>query len=193
MTVALEWSGEERAMWKLVGKGSRRGSTFPSRASDIARQPLFWAGVATALALSGPRGRRAALRGGACYATTGLLHLPIKRLIGRRHPRGAGLMRIGPVTSSFPSGHAASDLSFYLRRRAGAPAPLRPTLCSYRRRSLGAHPRPRALPERRIRRRRARHSGRARGVVALAAASSRRRRRGSQRQAVGRPECTTVR
>ncbi len=106
------WLGEERLMWKLVGKGSRRGSSLPSRASDIARQPLFWAAVAAALALSGPRGRRAALRGGACYATTGLLHLPIKRLVGRRHPRGAGLMRLGPATSSFPSGHAASDLSF---------------------------------------------------------------------------------
>ena len=105
-------SGEERLMWKLVGTGSRRGSSAPSRASDIARQPLFWGAVAAALALSGPRGRRAALRGGACYATTGLLHLPLKRLIARRHPRGAGLMRLGPVTSSLPSGHAASDLSF---------------------------------------------------------------------------------
>ena len=110
--MALRSSGEERLMWKLVGKGSRRGSTPPSRASDIARQPLFWAAVAAGLTLSGPRGRRAALRGGACYATTGLLHLPLKRLVGRRHPRGAGLMRLGPATSSFPSGHAASDLSF---------------------------------------------------------------------------------
>ena len=110
--MALRVSNEERLMWKLVGKGSRRGSTPLSRASDIVRQPLFWGGVAAVLALSGPRGRRAALRGSACYATTGLLHLPLKRLVGRRHPRGAGLMRIGPVTSSFPSGHAASDLSF---------------------------------------------------------------------------------
>ncbi len=105
-------SSEERLMWKLVGRGSRRGSSVPSRASDIARQPLFWGAVAAALALSGPRGRRAALRGGACYVTTGLIHLPIKRLVGRGHPRGAALMRLGPVTSSFPSGHAASDLSF---------------------------------------------------------------------------------
>ena len=110
--MALGWSGEERLMWKLVGRGSRRGSSFPSRASDVARQPLFWAAVAGVLALSGPTGRRAALRGSACYAVTGLIHLPIKRLVGRRHPRGAGLMRLGPVTSSFPSGHAASDLSF---------------------------------------------------------------------------------
>ena len=110
--MALSGPGEERLMWKLVGKGSRRGSSPASRASDIVRQPLFWAAVATALAASGPKGRRAALRGGACYAATGLLHLPLKRLVGRRHPRGAGLMRLGPATSSFPSGHAASDLSF---------------------------------------------------------------------------------
>ena len=67
MTMALSWSGEERLMWKLIGKGSRRGSAPLSRASDIARQPLFWGAVAAALALSGPSGRRAALRGGACY------------------------------------------------------------------------------------------------------------------------------
>ncbi|MDQ4129748.1 MAG: phosphatase PAP2 family protein [Actinomycetota bacterium] len=101
-------------MWKLVGKGSRRGSTLPDRASDIVRRPTFWAGVSAALTLAGPRGRRAALRGSACYGTAALIHLLIKPIVGRSHPRGGALMQMGFGTSSFPSGHAASDLALTL-------------------------------------------------------------------------------
>jgi undecaprenyl-diphosphatase len=72
----------------------------------------LWAALAGAIALTGARGRRAALRGAACSAVASLIHLPIKRLVRRPRPRGAGLMGIGPLTSSFPSGHTASDLSF---------------------------------------------------------------------------------
>ena len=97
-------------MWKLVGRVSRRGDSLPSRAGDVLKQPLVWAGFAVALSLTGPRGRRAALRGAACSATASLIHLPIKHLIGRRRPRGAGLRGPGPLTTSFPSGHTASDL-----------------------------------------------------------------------------------
>jgi membrane-associated phospholipid phosphatase len=74
-----------------------------------------WAGVAGALALTaGPRGRRAGLRGITCYGAAALLHLPIKALFGRRHPPRAAWYTLGPFTSSFPSGHAASDLAFNL-------------------------------------------------------------------------------
>jgi undecaprenyl-diphosphatase len=38
----------------------------------------------------------------------------IKPLVGRSRPPGAGQNRTGPVTSSFPSGHAATDLAFTL-------------------------------------------------------------------------------
>lgn len=99
-------------MWKLVGTGSPRGASLPSRAGDVLKQPWVWASFALALALSGPRGRRAALRGAACSATASLIHLPIKRAIGRRRPLGARLNRQHPKTTSFPSGHTASDLSF---------------------------------------------------------------------------------
>ena len=109
-----DWRGEERLVWKLVGKGSRRGATLPGRASDIVRSPLFWAGTSAALGLAGGRGRRAALRGSACYATAALIHLLIKPLVGRRHPRGGAVMQMGFGTSSFPSGHAASDLALTL-------------------------------------------------------------------------------
>ena len=103
---------EDRLMANLVGKGSRRGETWFGRSGDIVQQPPVWAGVAGVLALTGRRGQRAALRGGVCYGTAALIHILIKPLVGRRRPPGAGTRRIGPITSSFPSGHAASDLAF---------------------------------------------------------------------------------
>lgn len=100
-------------MARLVGRGSRRGRSAPSRAGDHLRKPWWWAVLVVTLSLSGPRGRRAALRGATCSAASSMIHLPIKRVIGRRRPRGARLMaRGGPTTTSFPSGHTASDLSF---------------------------------------------------------------------------------
>ena len=106
---------EKRLVRKLIGTGSRRGKSLPSRAGDVVRQPLLWHGFAAVLALTGPRGRRAAARGTTCSVIAVLLHLPVKRLIGRPRPRGARLMGFGgPVTSSFPSGHTANDLSFML-------------------------------------------------------------------------------
>lgn len=107
-------SGEDALVTKLIGKGSRKGKTWLSRAGDIIQRPPSWAAVAAVLALSGARGRRAALRGSVGYLSAALLHLPIKAMVGRGHPRGASLLQLGPVTSSFPSGHAASDLAFVL-------------------------------------------------------------------------------
>lgn len=112
---------EERLVWRLVGTGSRRGDSPASRAGDILRQPFVWAGFATAISLSGPRGRRAALRGVACSATASLIHLPLKRMFRRRRPRLARLHGSPLMTSSFPSGHTASDLSFVFGASQEAP------------------------------------------------------------------------
>ena len=68
--------------------------------------------MAGLISLAGPRGRRAALRGSACYLAASAAHLPIKAAVGRPHPPGAALHQLGPFTSSFPSGHAAADLAF---------------------------------------------------------------------------------
>jgi len=68
--------------------------------------------IAAGLSATGERGRRAAVRGSACYLSAAAAHLPIKALVGRRHPPGSALHQLGPFTSSFPSGHAASDLAF---------------------------------------------------------------------------------
>jgi len=103
---------EDTLVAALVGKGSRKGSTFFGRAGDVIQRPPMWAAIAAGLSATGERGRRAALRGSVCYLSAAAAHLPVKAVVGRRHPPGSARHQLGPVTSSFPSGHAASDLAF---------------------------------------------------------------------------------
>lgn len=106
---------EEPLVAKLVGTGSRKGSTPFGRFGDIMQRPPAWAAMAGALALcGGERGRQAAARGAGCYLAAVGAHLPIKALVGRKHPKGFKLRQLGPLTSSFPSGHAAADVAFVL-------------------------------------------------------------------------------
>ncbi len=88
--------------------------TWLARAAWIAEQPLIWGGVASALAVKGGvGGRQAALRGSVCYLVAAFIaNIVIKPLFRRRRPPSAGEGRISPVTSSFPSGHTASNLAF---------------------------------------------------------------------------------
>jgi undecaprenyl-diphosphatase len=113
---ARRWQLAEDAVMSLMPKGARRGSTWFGRAGDIVQQPPVWVGIAGGLAVwGGERGRRAALRGTALYATTAVVaNVVIKPLVERSRPPGADEGRSGPVTSSFPSGHAATDLAFTL-------------------------------------------------------------------------------
>lgn len=107
--MTVRWRREERLMRKLVGTGSKSGAVPLGRVGDVCSQPQVWVAFAAALTLSGPRGRRAALRGVTCSACASLLHLPIKRALGRPRPRGARVIGgIGPLTSSFPLGHTAA-------------------------------------------------------------------------------------
>ena len=108
----LRHSAEDRLVTRLVGKGSRKGSTVFGRAGDVMQRPPSWAALAGLISLAGPRCRRAALRAGGCYLAAAAIHLPIKRTVRRPHPPGASLLQLGPFTSSFPSGHAAADLAF---------------------------------------------------------------------------------
>ena len=103
---------EDGLVAAVVGEGSRKGSTFLGRAGDVVQRPPMWAAIAAGLSATGERGRRAAVRGSACYLSAAAAHLPIKALVGRRHPPGSALHQLGPFTSSFPSGHAAADLAF---------------------------------------------------------------------------------
>jgi membrane-associated phospholipid phosphatase len=88
--------------------------TWLARAGRILEQPLFWGGVATTLAVKGgTSGRQAARRGSAGYLVAAFVaNIVIKPLVRRRRPQGAGEGRISPITSSFPSGHTASDSAF---------------------------------------------------------------------------------
>lgn len=125
--MATRRSREDRLITRLVGRGSRKGSTPFGRAGDVVRHPPVWSAIAAAAALREPRGRRTALRASVGYAAAGLTHLPLKGLVGRRHPPGANrIQRVGPVTSSFPSGHAASDLAFALGAAQEVPKLLLP-------------------------------------------------------------------
>ncbi|MCA1679280.1 MAG: phosphatase PAP2 family protein, partial [Actinobacteria bacterium] len=128
---------EERLMWKLVRTGSRSGTSAASRVGDITSKPLMWAGFAALLSLTGRRGRRAVVRGLVCSGAASAIHLPIKHVIGRARPRGARLIASGPgpLTSSFPSGHTASDLGFLFGASQVLPLLLIPgtvaTACSH--------------------------------------------------------------
>lgn len=87
-----------------------------SRSADRSR---IWFGIAAALALTGPSGRRAASRGIlAIGATSALVNLGIKSMSGRRRPDrsvagvpDARYVRM-PSSTSFPSGHSAAAFAF---------------------------------------------------------------------------------
>ncbi|MCA1693858.1 MAG: phosphatase PAP2 family protein [Actinobacteria bacterium] len=128
-------SNEDALVNRLIGTGSRKGKTWVGRAGDVLQRPPSWAAIAGLLAATGPRGRRAALRGGACYLSAAAVHLPIKALVGRRHPPGSALLQLGPFTSSFPSGHAAADLAFVFGAAQELPAAFVPLSCA----SLAVH------------------------------------------------------
>jgi membrane-associated phospholipid phosphatase len=103
---------EDALVAAVVGKGSRKGSTFFGRVGDVVQRPPMWAAIAAGLSATGERGRRAAVRGSVCYLSAAAAHLPLKAITRRRHPPGSALHQLGPFTSSFPSGHVASDLAF---------------------------------------------------------------------------------
>jgi membrane-associated phospholipid phosphatase len=128
-------SAEDTLASRLVGSGSRRGTTWFGRAGDVIQRPPSWAAVATVLAATGPRGRRAALRGAGCYLSAAAVHLPIKAVVGRRHPPRSALHQLGPFTSSFPSGHAAADLAFVFGAAQEMPSAFLPLSCA----SLAVH------------------------------------------------------
>jgi undecaprenyl-diphosphatase len=80
--------------------------------SESANFSLIWHGLAGAVALVAPDGRRRAARLGAVLAVESLLvNQGVKRLFGRKRPAFEGehpyrLRR--PLTTSFPSGHSSA-------------------------------------------------------------------------------------
>jgi membrane-associated phospholipid phosphatase len=93
-----------------------------SRAADHGR---LWMVVAGGLALAGGPSRRAACRGlGSLAVSSFLANVVLKSLFHRARPAPGSLAeRVRkPVTSSFPSGHAASAAAFATGAALEAPA-----------------------------------------------------------------------
>ena len=83
------------------------------RTGHFAQQPWMWGVFTLLLALGGPRGRRAATRGSLCYLSAGVVaNLLIKPLVRRPRPPEVRRKGLGPLTSSFPSGHATTDVAY---------------------------------------------------------------------------------
>ena len=86
-----------------------------SRAADHSK---LWIGLSVPIALTGPRGRRAAVRGLASLGVaSAVTNIAAKLVFRRPRPELARVPRIRrirkqPVSSSFPSGHSASAAAF---------------------------------------------------------------------------------
>jgi membrane-associated phospholipid phosphatase len=115
-----ELGAMDRAVYQAVARTPTAGLDGPvrrlSRAADHSR---LWLAIAAAIALlGGGRGRRAALEGVVSIGvTSATVNLGLKPVYRRRRPeRAAGLSPARhvamPVSTSFPSGHAASAFAF---------------------------------------------------------------------------------
>jgi len=89
------------------------------RLSNSANDSRLWLGIATGLAVTGPAGRRAAVRGLlAIGVASAVVNLGVKSVSARRRPdrAGAGVPSERyvemPSSTSFPSGHSASAFAF---------------------------------------------------------------------------------
>ena len=103
---------EDTLLANVIGSGSRKGSTFFGRVGDVVQRPPMWAVIATGLSATGERGRRAAVR----EALVTCRPLPptyrSRRSWAGDIPAAPPATSSAPFASSFPSGHAASDLTF---------------------------------------------------------------------------------
>ena len=124
-----------------------RGLVALSRAADYSK---LWLGSAAVLAVAGgPSGRRAAFRGLAAIAVaSGTVNMGVKVLSRRARPDRADVPEARqirmPISTSFPSGHAASAFAFATAAGHGVVAfdlPLRvlATAVAYSRVHTGVH------------------------------------------------------
>jgi undecaprenyl-diphosphatase len=125
---------------------------FFRRVSRAADHWKLWLGSAAALAIAGgTRGRRSAVNGVAAMAvTSAVVHLALKPLGGRRRPdRTRYQVPLArqvsmPISTSFPSGHAASAAAFATGvasafPEAGIPLGAAAALVAYSRVHTGVH------------------------------------------------------
>lgn len=119
--------------------------------SRTANHSLLWTAIASGMALIGGRvAKRAAVRGIASIAaTSAIVNVAIKPVVRRPRPSlrrvpAARRLPVAPLTTSFPSGHAASAAAFTFgvatdsRRTGAALAPLAAAV-AYSRIYVGVH------------------------------------------------------
>lgn len=140
---------------KQVGKRAYRAGT-PSAVnkalfmlSSAADQGVFWGGVVAVVALTGSRGRKAALRGVLTLgASAALTNFGAKEVIRAPRPRLHGLphrhLNHTPKSPSFPSGHSATAAAlatgiWVVSPRRGIPAAALAGAVGYSRLHIGAH------------------------------------------------------
>jgi len=139
----------------LFDRVSRSHGSFLDRVlprlTRAANHSALWLVAAGFLGtLGGRRGKRAALRGlGSISLTSLLVNQVIKRLVRRprpalRHVPAARRLQAPPMTTSFPSGHAASAAAFAVGvaseyPRAGAPLGALAAAVGYSRTYVGVH------------------------------------------------------
>ncbi len=133
-TIFIRAGALDRALFARVARAHTPGlDRVLPRLSRAADHALLWHASALLLAaVGGPGGRRAAARGfGSLTVTSAVVNLVFKRAVRRPRPRLRGVPRsrrlaVQPLTTSFPSGHAASAAAFAVavgsERRALAPA-----------------------------------------------------------------------
>ncbi len=120
------------------------------RISRAADHGVLWTGIALALAATGTRGRRAAARGMISLGVaSAAVNGPLKWLFRRRRPDLVAVpvlrqLSRQPMTTSFPSGHAASAAAFATgvalqEPLIGIPVALLATSVAYSRVHTGVH------------------------------------------------------
>jgi membrane-associated phospholipid phosphatase len=147
-----------RPVWKLdrrVGRSAYRATTPDAvnkalfTLSSFADNGLFWTGVVAVVALTGSRGRRAALRGALTLGASSLLtNFGAKKIIRAPRPRLRALphrhFNHTPTSPSFPSGHTATAAAlatgiWVVSPRRGIPAAALAGAVGYSRLHVGAH------------------------------------------------------
>jgi membrane-associated phospholipid phosphatase len=120
------------------------------RLSTAANNGILWYSVAAALALTGPRGRRAAVRGLISLGlSSAFANLVAKPVFGGARPLAADVplarqLAKFPASASFPSGHTASAIAFATGASLESPLAAAVTLpiaagVAYSRLHVGAH------------------------------------------------------
>lgn len=145
-----------RRLDRRAGRSVYRSSTT-QRVDDVfgwlssrAESALFWVAITGLIALTGRRGRRAAVRGALTVGASSLsANLVAKRLIRARRPVARGLRhRLAgvrtPDSPAFPSGHSATAAALATGVAIESPArgsvvELLALAISYSRLHIGAH------------------------------------------------------